>query len=297
MKRKIKIKISEEYSGLSVGEILRNKAEVSSSLLKRLKKTPDGITLNGKRVFVNEKIKVGDIIAIVIKDEASSENIFPTKGKINIVFEDEDLLIVNKDAKTPIHPSKGHPYDSLANKVAFYYESKGEKFVFRCVTRLDKDTSGLCIIAKNSYVHDLLSKQMKNGKIQKIYKAVVVGNIKKEHGIIDKNIRRIPNIATIKREVCKDGGARAITEYKKISTQNGFSLIEIKLHTGRTHQIRVHLSSEGYPIAGDWLYGKEDEIIGRQALHCEKISFIHPISKKPLSFAAPLPEDMKKLLK
>lgn len=296
MKRIIKASVPEAFNGQEAGVFLRKYLLVSGTLLKKLKKLPDGIVLNGKRIFTNEKLHTGDEISISVGDGENSENIISEKGALDILYEDEDILAVNKGPRLPVHPSKGHVSDSLANRIAYYYENRGEKFVFRCVTRLDKDTSGVCLIAKNAYAHDLLTLQFSSGKIEKTYVAAVVGEVTDKSGTIDKNIRRLPNLATIKRETCENGdGKRAITNFKVLQKKNGFSLLEIKPETGRTHQIRVHLSSEGFPIAGDWLYGKEGGKIDRQALHCEKLSFIHPIKKEKISLFAPVPDDISSL--
>lgn len=297
MKRKLKETVTPDYDGVTAKIFLKSKMKVSGSLLKKLKASDDGILLNGERIFADKRLTTGDVLEISVEDSVSSENILPVAGEINIIFEDEDLLIVNKPYNLPVHPSRGHPYDSLANRVAFYFrENKKDNFVFRCVTRLDKDTSGVCVIAKNSYAHAVISKEMRRGETEKTYKAAVSGTLEENSGIIEKNIRRIPNTATIKREVCPDGdGEYALTEYKALERKNKYTLLEIKLRTGRTHQIRVHLASVGFPIVGDWLYGSESERINRQALHCESVVFSHPVTGERLKFTAPLPSDIQNL--
>ena len=295
MKKTVRKTVPETFDGIKAGIFIKIEMEASSTLIKRLKKSEDGIKINGKRAYTNEILHTGDEVEINFEDEAPSENIIPTKGDIDIIYEDGDLLIVNKAAGVPVHPSKGHVSDSLANFVAYYFNKKGEIPVFRCVTRLDRGTSGVCVIAKNSRAQDILRKEMQNGQIGKKYLAAAVGIFDKKSGIIDRNIRRIPGIATIKREVCDGDGKRAVTEYKILKEQNGLSLAEIILHTGRTHQIRVHFAAEGLPLFGDWLYGKETAEIGRPALHCAEITFLHPDTKEKLCFTAPLPDDIKSL--
>lgn len=295
MKKTVRKAVPAAFDGIKAGIFIKTEMEASSALIKRLKKSEDGIKINGKRAYTNEILHTGDEVEINFEDESPSENIIPTKGDIDIIYEDGDLLIINKAAGIPVHPSKGHVADSLANFVAYYFNKKGETPVFRCVTRLDRGTSGVCVIAKNSRAQDILRKEMQNGQTGKKYLAVSVGIFDKKSGIIDRNIRRIPGITTIKREVCDGDGKRAVTEYRILKEQNGLSLAEVILHTGRTHQIRVHFAAEGHPLYGDWLYGKENEKIGRPALHCAEITLFHPDTKEKLCFSAPLPEDMRSL--
>ena len=251
--------------------------------------------LNGKRVFVTEKLKSGDVLELLTESEESfSEYIFPTEGKLDIIFEDDDFLAVNKPPYLPVHPSKGHPYDSLANIVVYYYKQKNQNFTFRCVNRLDKDTSGVTLIAKNAYAHELMRRLNVENLVDKTYFAVIHGNPSPLCGTIDLPIYR-PEEATIKR-VVDSRGKRAVTVYETVNAGEKLSLVKIKLLTGRTHQIRVHFSHLGHPLAGDFLYGNEnDGILQRQALHCGEISFIHPVTGEELKLTADLPEDMKKI--
>lgn len=296
--RKFNIVISGEDEGVKVGIFLKKNLGFSSSLIKKIKKLPKGIILNDKRAFTDVLLKENDRLVVSVDDFESSRNIVPLQGRLDIVYEDEDIILINKEADVPVHPSKGHPYDSLANRLAFYYREAGENFVFRCVTRLDKDTTGLCLVAKNALAAEILSKDIQKGKIKKTYLAAVEGEIEPDYGIISKNIRRVSDCATIKREICSDEeGVFAETEFRVLQRKNGFSLLEVTPKTGRTHQIRVHLSSEGYPIAGDWLYGKERRGLKGQALHCSRLSFFHPITKEYLSFFVDLPEDIRELFK
>ena len=294
MERKLKYIINSDFDGKTVKEFLRYN-QISTSMVTRLKKLDNGIMLNGERVFVTAKLSEGDILELLTESgEEHSEFIFPTEGKLDIIYEDEDFLAVNKPPYLPVHPSKGHPYDSLANIVVYYYKEKNENFTFRCVNRLDKDTSGVTLIAKNAYAHELMRRLNVENKIDKTYFAIVHGKPEKENGLIDLPIYR-PEEATIKR-IVDERGKTAKTLYETVKTNNKLSLVKIKLLTGRTHQIRVHFSHIGHPLAGDFLYGNEnDGIITRQALHCGEISFIHPINEKQLILKAELPEDMKNI--
>ncbi|MBE6891195.1 MAG: RluA family pseudouridine synthase [Ruminococcaceae bacterium] len=294
MERKLKYIINSDFDGKTVKEFLRYN-QISTSMVTRLKKLDNGIMLNGERVFVTAKLSEGDILELLTESgEEHSEFIFPTEGKLDIIYEDEDFLAVNKPPYLPVHPSKGHPYDSLANIVVYYYKQKNENFTFRCVNRLDKDTSGVTLIAKNAYAHELMRRLNVENKTDKTYYAIVHGKPEKENGLIDLPIYR-PEEATIKR-IVDERGKQAKTLYETVKTNNKLSLIKIKLLTGRTHQIRVHFSHIGHPLAGDFLYGDEnDGVIARQALHCGELSFIHPINEKQLILTAELPEDMKNI--
>ncbi len=294
MERKLKYIINSDFDGKTVKEFLRYN-QISTSMVTRLKKLDNGIMLNGERVFVTAKLSEGDILELLTESgEEHSEFIFPTEGKLDIIYEDEDFLAVNKPPYLPVHPSKGHPYDSLANIVVYYYKQKNENFTFRCVNRLDKDTSGVTLIAKNAYAHELMRRLNVENKTDKTYYAIVHGKPEKENGLIDLPIYR-PEEATIKR-IVDERGKTAKTLYETVKTNNKLSLVKIKLLTGRTHQIRVHFSHIGHPLAGDFLYGDEnDGVIARQALHCGELSFIHPINEKQLILKAELPEDMKNI--
>ena len=294
MERKLKYIINSDFDGKTVKEFLRYN-QISTSMVTRLKKLDNGIMLNGERVFVTAKLSEGDILELLTESgEEHSEFIFPTEGKLDIIYEDEDFLAVNKPPYLPVHPSKGHPYDSLANIVVYYYKQKNEKFTFRCVNRLDKDTSGVTLIAKNAYAHELMRRLNIENKTDKTYYAIVHGKPEKEIGIIDLPIYRTEE-ATIKR-IVDELVKTAKTLYETVKTNNKLSLVKIKLLTGRTHQIRVHFSHIGHPLAGDFLYGDEnDGVIARQALHCGELSFIHPINEKQLILTAELPEDMKNI--
>ncbi len=294
MTRIIVFTVTAAEEGKAVRDIVKKNLNISAALYSELKRTEGSITLNGNPALANMTVKEGDALRIVIEDKESSENIYPRKGTLHILYEDEDILAVNKPPFLPCHPSKGHIDDSLANIVAGYYEEKGEKFVFRCATRLDRDTSGVVIIAKNRLAHDLITEQMKKGLFNKTYYAVVEGNPVTDSGRIDRNIRRIPGIATIKRETCDSSdGASAITEYEVIVRSENRSLLKIKTLTGRTHQIRVHLSYIGHPITGDWLYGQKSDKNPRQLLHCGRVLMLSPITGEPLTIEAPLPEDFE----
>lgn len=292
MDKIISYTIKENDAGIKLGTIIRNRLGVSNKLLKSLKADASGITINGKQVYVNALAEKGDTLILTVKDIKPSENIIPINGPVDIVFENEDYFVINKQAGVPCHPSKGHTDDSIANFLAYRLKDSDPNFVFRCLTRLDKDTSGLIVVSKNRYSHELLTEQILNKTIKKTYYAIATGLFEKKKGIIDANIRRVPGIATIEREVCgSDDGETAVTEYEVEGETDGYSFLKIKTKTGRTHQIRVHMRHIGHPLAGDWLYGEKNEKFGRQMLHCGEISLTDTVSGNKMIFKADIPSD------
>lgn len=284
--------IIDEHDEINIKTFLKNNFNASTELIKRLKQTDDGITVNGVRKFVNYVLKNGDRLKIVIPD-SKSEMIVPKKIDFEIIYEDEDILIVNKPAGIATHPSHGHFDDTLANGIMYYFENKGEERTFRAVNRLDKDTSGLMCIAKNSYAHDRLCKSL-HADFERRYKAIAVGTLT-ESGTVNASIAR-ENESFIRRCV-SDNGQTAVTHYTVMGNYGDYTLLELKLETGRTHQIRLHLSYIGYPLLGDWLYGEENkELFARTALHSSYLSLIHPVTNSRMEFEIPLPEDMRLFL-
>lgn len=258
----------------------------------------------GKRIFVNDEVvkmnrvlNEGEIIKIDLeKDE--SQDIAPEKMDIDIVYEDEDILVVNKKPFMVVHPTKSYQSGTLANGVINYFMESGQNCIVRLVSRLDMNTSGLIIIAKNQFSHGMLSKEMSENKVEKKYLALVHGIMKEKQGTIDLPIYKPEGIENGIRRVIDERGQRSITHYKVVEEYNESSLVECKLETGRTHQIRVHLSYLGHPIYGDTLYGDGDEedLIKRQALHAFGLDFKSPRSGEILSLRAELPDDMKELI-
>lgn len=293
MKRTFHYTISTEYNGQTLLSFLKHK-NYSSQVITHLKRTENGLLLNGKWGRVRDILHTGDMLTINLIETESSENIIPTNLPLDIVHEDEDILVVNKAANTPIHPSQGNYDNTLANAVAYYYQQKNETFTYRCINRLDRDTTGLLIIAKHMYSASLLSEMVANHEIHREYLAIATGEVP-ETGTIIAPIGRVDG-STIERHVDEMQGDYACTHYKRLDYNNGYSLVSLKLETGRTHQIRVHMKHIGHPLPGDFLYNPDYSVIERQALHSHKLSFIHPISGKPLEFVADLPMDMKKFI-
>ena len=294
MKRIFTYEIPTEYEGATLLSFLKSK-QYSSQIVTHLKRTENGILLNGIWGRVRDILHEGDLLTITLIESESSENIVPTPLSLDIVYEDEDLMVINKATDTPIHPSQGNYSNTLANAVAYYFLQKNEPFTYRCINRLDRDTTGLLILAKHMYSASLLSNMVKDRKIHREYLAIATGQIPNE-GIIEAPIGRAPG-STIERQIDEEKGDYACTHYKRLAYKNGYSLVSLKLETGRTHQIRVHMKHIGHPLPGDFLYNPDYSVINRQALHSYKLCFLHPITGEQMEFTAELPEDMRNILR
>lgn len=292
MERIFEYQITAAEEGRKIGDFLREKG-YSRHLLRQLKETEDGLLRNGQPTFTTVALKAGDRIRVRLLEKAEgSEAIMPAPLPFEIVYEDEDLLVVNKPADMPIHPSFQNHGNTLADALTWHYQQHGEDFVYRCINRLDRDTTGLLIVAKHLLSASILSDMVGKREIHREYLAIVEG-IPPENGTISAPIGRKKGSAIL-REVNFETGEPAVTHFARLETRNGLSLVSLKLETGRTHQIRVHMGYIGCPLIGDYLYYPECSRISRQALHSHRLSFLHPITGKALSFTAPLPEDMEK---
>lgn len=278
--RTIDFVITDENAGKRIKEFLRAFG-VSGSLLKKLKNTENGICKNGAPARTIDTVFCGDRLQINIEDSGKAPE--SADIKINLLYEDEDLIAAEKPAFMPVHESRNHRGDTLSNAVADICGGD-----FRAIYRLDRDTSGIVLIAKNEFAAAKLA-----GRVRKDYYAVVCGKIEGS-GVIDAPIKR-ERESIIKRCVAPDGES-AVTHYTAIKHSEKYTLVKLKLETGRTHQIRVHLAHIGYPLAGDTLYGGGTEEISRQALHCRDIYFTHPVSEKKIHIFCEMPQDMKKLI-
>ena len=278
----------------TVKDVLLNKLDVSSRLLKKLK-LEQRIFCNGKKVWVNDKANIGDEISANITFEEKNDKIKAQFGTLDILYEDDSLLIINKTGDMVVHPTCLHLDGTLANYVKYYLEGKGEIITTRFVNRLDRETSGIIIFAKNDYTQEILSKQMQSGVFEKEYIAVVHGRVKDDFGTINLPIKRAPN--SIMERITAEDGEYAVTHYKVEKRMEDISVVNLKLETGRTHQIRVHLKALGHPIVGDGLYSNiPTDLINRQALHACKVTFIHPITKKKMEIKAAVPDDIQSII-
>ncbi len=274
----------------TINSTLQNELKISSRLLYKLIKL-NKIELNHKPCDTRKTGTFGDTITINFDYEEDNSNIIPTKMNLNIIFEDDWLLVVNKPAGIAIHPSVLHYSDSLCNSIKFYFDKIGLKKKIRPVNRLDLNTSGLVVFAKCEYIQECLINQMKNNQFKKEYLAVCNGFFDKKSGTINLPIARKEN--SIIERCISENGQPAITHYEVLKEFDNYSLVKCSLETGRTHQIRVHMSAIGHPLLGDSLYGSISDLINRQALHCFNLQFIHPIYNNDLNFWGDLPNDFK----
>lgn len=267
----------------------------SAALIRRLRHTEQSILKNGSPVYTTYRLDEGDSLAVTLPEEHGSENIVPVPMDLDIRYEDRDLLVVNKAAGVPIHPSQGNHDNTLANGIAWYLREKGEVATYRAINRLDRDTTGLLILARHALSACMLSEMVRTHAIRRCYLAAASGLVPPE-GVIDAPIARTCD-STIERCVDFERGDSARTHYRTLcyNRDTDCSLVELRLETGRTHQIRVHMKHIGHPLPGDFLYNPDYRLIGRQALHSWQLDFIHPIKKEPLHFEAPLPADMRRL--
>lgn len=332
MKRTVIYNIDEKNAGMAIKDFLSFR-EYSSQNLTDLKKAQDGIIHNGERAYVTEKLEAGDSLVINITDDHSSEKIPPVRMELDIVYEDEDLIIISKPADMPTHPSMNNYENTLANGLAYYFESKGEDFVFRSINRLDRNTTGLVLVAKNAVSGAILSKQVREGRIKKEYvaiaqgiidfsgdgsgkgllssdcsisvKGLISGNYRnveglikgadEDHFTIDAPIARVEG-STIERKV-DESGERAVTHVTVLERRDDMTLVSCDLETGRTHQIRVHMAHIGHPLIGDGMYNPDNKDMKRQALHCRRLAFTQPLTGEKVDVTVPLAGDMEEVLR
>lgn len=286
MSEKLEFIVPDEYDGKKAIAFLRKYCNLSARMITQLKRKKDGILMNGKILRTVDLTQAGNKVEINLPDEESE--IVPVEGNLDIVFEDEHILIVNKPYSMPVHPVKQHQTNTLANIVTYYMNSRGENYVFRAVNRLDKDTSGLVLIAKNKFCANALK-----NKVRKNYFALCHGKLECS-GTISAPIG-LKEDSKIVRNVL-DSGTVAITHYEVICSDDNIAFLKLWLETGKTHQIRCHMSSIGHPLLGDDLYGGSLELISRQTLHCGEMTFVHPVNRKEISVSCKLPKDMQKIL-
>lgn len=292
MEKRLNVTVPENMDGRTVKDVTRSVLSLSSTRLKKAKRVEGGVRVNGRNVFVTHVVHTGDEISIIIEEaNAVSENVVSVAGTLDVVYRDEYLMILCKPANMPVHPSAGHYDDSLAN---LYAGTVGG--VFRPVNRLDAGTSGLMVAARDAHVHALLCRSLHTGDFERRYLAIAEGRFEQTEGTIDAPIARAEGSA-IRRCVAPEG-QRAVTHFRVLRNADRFSLVELMLETGRTHQIRVHLAHIGHPLAGDFLYGTEDVgLIPRAALHAWSIRLRHPMTGEMLEWKREMPADMRALVK
>jgi 23S rRNA pseudouridine1911/1915/1917 synthase len=324
----LKYIVDKEVSGKTVKHILKAKMKLSERLIKKLK-YQSKILCNRQPVLINVAVSQDDIIEVDLDVEEAGESVIPQDIPIDIIYEDESLIVINKKPGLVVHPTSIQPDDTLANAVSFYLQNKGIMKKVRPVIRLDRDTSGIIIFAKDSFSQNFLIKQMNDRSFLKEYIGVVHGIVNPGTGVIDMPISRMPG-SIIKRQVSKDGSP-SLTHYNAIEYLNNATVLKFRLETGRTHQIRVHCQAIGYSLIGDTLYPQlpdpkinnlsissdckdtcisgnntgisgnnhylpTPEIINRQALHSCRVVFVHPYSRTTLELTAPIPDDITRAL-
>ena len=290
--------VTQAEDGMTVKEVLLGSIGLSVAFLKHLKFIENGIMLNGEKVTVRRVLRAGDVLELATENEKLGSRLTPTDLPLDIIYEDADLVVPSKSADMPTHPSHNHHGDTLADALAYYYRNESEPFVFRPINRLDRNTSGLTLIAKNRISAARLAAFMRDGKIKKLYVAILDGILPRDSGSIETYLRRTGE-SIIVREVCDEngGGDYALTHYEVIAKNERYSLVVAVPETGRTHQLRVHFSSLGCAILGDDMYGQPSGLISRHALHALSLSFPHPTKSETLSCFAPPPEDMAEVIR
>ena len=281
--------IDKEHDGATVKRILVSDLGLSHASISRLKRLDGGITLNGERVTVRAAVKEGDLLSLAVEDRAEDVNadVLPMEGELDVLYEDGDCIAVNKPSGIATHPSREHPADTLANIFAYRAKLCGEPFVFRPVNRLDRETSGIVLCAKNKRAAAVLGGEMVKGNIKKKYYALLCGDLAADSGEISGYVVRAGESIILRRMA--DAGRDSeysLTRWRKIASDGAYTLVEAEPVTGRTHQLRVHFSHAGHPIAGDGLYGNGDDPCGRLALHAHELTF------GGRTVTAPLPEDL-----
>ena len=286
--------VTEEDRGATVRQIMKKRLGFSGRLIAKFKRGLGSVTRNGVRVRNFAEVIPGDVLDITMPEDVS--HFEPEDIPVQVVYEDEDMILVNKQPGVTVHPTKTHPDGTLANGLMKRMLENGDRYKIRFVNRLDMDTSGILIVARNSHCQDAISRMMKHDQVEKYYYAIVHGIVGQDRGTVDAPLGR-SGTDPVHRAVVEDGSP-SVTHYQVLERfDSGFTFLKLRLETGRTHQIRVHMSWLGHPIVGDPLYGKEEpELIRRQALHAGEIVFQHPVSGEILRAEAPLPEDFQKLL-
>lgn len=289
----LELAVTGEMDGRTVKSLLKRELGLSTALINRLKRTGDGLTVNGNRVFTNAVLRMGDRLAVRVDAGECATEIQPVPMALDIVFEDEHLLVVNKSAPLACIPSSLAPGEPVLAAGLLHHLGPGA--ALHLVNRLDRGTTGLLAVAKSAYIHELLRRKLHTGGFQRTYLAVCTGAPEPEAGRIDVPVGRAPGSAIARRTGPE--GKPAVTDYRTLYRAGAFSLVELTPRTGRTHQLRVHMASIGCPLAGDWLYGVEDPaLIGRPALHAWRLELVHPVTGETLRLEAPPPDDIRLLL-
>ena len=296
MARRLEYIVPSECEGVRVDTLLRKRLGLSGTVIRRIKWLEDGILVDGQRVNTRFIPAPGQVLSVRLSDPERLSGVVPAPGELDIAYEDEDIIVLNKPAGLSVHPGPGHYDDTLGNFLVDYYVRTGQEADFHPVHRLDRGTSGLLVAAKHPYAQERLKAQLHTPDFRRVYLAVCEGEPAPPQGVIDAPLG--PVEGSLMAQQVRPDGKSARTYYETCSVCGGRALLRLELETGRTHQIRVHMAHIGHPLTGDFLYGTEDHsVIGRTALHSHQISFRHPISGEQLDFVQPLPGDMDRLIR
>ena len=293
--RRLALTVAPEQAGKTVDTLLRRGLGLSGTLIRHVKWLEDGILLDGVRVHTDRRAAAGQLLSVRVSDDVRRSGIVSAPGALDNVYEDADLLVLNKAPGVPCHPGPGHFDDTLGNFLLYYYDQSGECADYHPVHRLDRGTSGLMVVAKHPHAQERLKRALHTSAFRRGYLAVCQGVPVPAEGVVDAPIGPVPGSLMARR--IDPAGQSARTRYQVLCAAHGRALVRLELDTGRTHQIRVHMASLGCPLTGDFLYGTEERaLISRPALHSARLSLRHPITGAALSWQLPLPEDMKRLL-
>ena len=293
--RRLELTIAPAMAGEKIDTLLRRELHLSGTVIRRIKWLEDGILLDGVRAITGQRAAEGQVLSVRLADPAHRGSMVPAPGPLDIVYEDGDLLVLNKAPGVTVHPGPGHYADTLCNFIAYYYKEQGITADVHPVQRLDRGTSGLMVVAKHPHAQERLKGQLHTPAFRRVYLAVCDGTPEPPAGVVDVPIGRVPGSLVARR--ADPAGQRAVTRYRTLDAGRGRALVELELDTGRTHQIRVHMAHLGCPLTGDFLYGTEDPgLISRPALHSARLSLLHPVTGARMEWTQPLPEDMRRLV-
>ena len=293
--RRLELAVTPELAGIQTDTLLRRHMGLSGTVIRRSKWLEGGILADGQRVTTRYCPRAGQVLSVRLSDPERRSGIVSTPGPLDIVYEDEDMIVLNKAAGVSVHPGPGHFSDTLGNFLLYYYDSKGDPSDLHPVHRLDRGTTGLLAAAKHPHAQEVLKNQLHTADFRRTYLAVCEGVPQPAEGVID--VPMGPKPGSLMEQQVRPDGKPARTRYRVLSVRGGRALVQLELDTGRTHQIRVHMAHIGHPLTGDFLYGTEDRaLIPRPALHSARLTLRQPVTGQVLSFTVPLPEDMQRLL-
>ena len=294
--RRIELTIPPELVGIKVDTLLKRHLHLSGTVVRRIKWLPDGILVDGVRVNTRFCPREGQVLSVRLDDPERRSGIVPAPGPLDILYEDGDMVVLNKAPGVSVHPGPGHFDDTMGNFLLDHYDQEGETADFHPVHRLDRGTSGLLAAAKHPHAQEVLKNQLHTNAFHRTYLAVCEGMPQMPEGTIEAPLG--PKPGSLMEQMVRPDGKFARTRYRVLGSYEGRALVELELDTGRTHQIRVHMAHLGHPLTGDFLYGQEDRaLIGRPALHSHRLELCHPVTGERMTFTAPLPQDMEMLLR